>query len=342
MTQKKAVRHAEPPKSLSGWFVRYRFEIARRIAQLAVLALFAGTARLGWTLLGRPILSGDLSASLVLGTIPLSDPFALIQKLAAGLMPEVTLIVGALLVLAGYILLGGRSFCAWVCPMNSVTDFADWVRVKLGIKTDWVRLSSKTRYAVALGALIASAVTGSAAFEWISPQAWLWREVVWGFGLGGRECRFGCFRAGPAGCPPRLVRTPLSFGSLLVVRREGGRHQTRFQRFTLHPVRGLSESLPRTRCHQLQPSCRTRLYHRNGMHQLRPLCRGMSGKSPHVRRASVGPQSDCGSPGHGKQFNQQETMMKARILTLAAAVAAVALIGACSSPQPRRHRQHEP
>lgn len=124
MTQKKAVRHAEPPKSLSGWFVRYRFEIARRIAQLAVLALFAGTARLGWTLLGRPILSGDLSASLVLWTIPLSDPFALIQKLAAGLMPEVTLIVGALLVLAGYILLGGRSFCAWVCPMNSVTGFA--------------------------------------------------------------------------------------------------------------------------------------------------------------------------------------------------------------------------
>lgn len=193
MTQKKAVRHAEPPKSLSGWFVRYRFGIARRIAQLAVLALFAGTARLGWTLLGRPILSGDLSASLVLGTIPLSDPFALIQKLAAGLMPEVTLIVGALLVLAGYILLGGRSFCAWVCPMNSVTDFADWVRVKLGIKTDWVRLSSKTRYAVALGALIASAVTGSAAFEWISPQAWLWREVVWGFGLGGASAVLGVF-----------------------------------------------------------------------------------------------------------------------------------------------------
>ena len=213
MTQKKAVRHAEPPKSLSGWFVRYRFEIARRIAQLAVLALFAGTARLGWTLLGRPILSGDLSASLVLGTIPLSDPFALIQKLAAGLMPEVTLIVGALLVLAGYILLGGRSFCAWICPMNSVTDFADWVRVKLGIKTDWVRLSSKTRYAVALGALIASAVPGSAAFEWISPRPGSGAKSSGGSASGARVpfwvfSRWTCWLPAAAGADTSVLWEP--------------------------------------------------------------------------------------------------------------------------------------
>ena len=117
MTQKKSRASRRAPESLSGWFVRYRFEIARRIAQLAVLALFAGTARLGWTLLGRPILSGDLSASLVLGTIPLSDPFALIQSLpqayagsdAHRRCPSCS---------CGYILLGGRSFCAWVCPMT--------------------------------------------------------------------------------------------------------------------------------------------------------------------------------------------------------------------------------
>ena len=33
--------------------------LVRRLLQLSVLALFIGTARLGWTLLGEPLVSGD-------------------------------------------------------------------------------------------------------------------------------------------------------------------------------------------------------------------------------------------------------------------------------------------
>ena len=76
-----------------------RWTLVRRALQLAVLGLFAGTARLGWTLAGEPLLDGTLSASEVAGTIPLSDPLALLERLAAGHMPTLTAGLGALIVL---------------------------------------------------------------------------------------------------------------------------------------------------------------------------------------------------------------------------------------------------
>jgi ferredoxin-type protein NapH len=37
-------------------------------------------------------------------------------------------VIGALIVLAFYALVGGRVFCSWVCPVNLVTDLAAWLR----------------------------------------------------------------------------------------------------------------------------------------------------------------------------------------------------------------------
>lgn len=167
--------------------------IVRRLVQLTVLALFIGTARLGWTLMGEPLLSGDFSASLFAGTVPLADPFAVLQKLVAGHAPELTMIVGALIVLAVYIVFGGRVFCGWMCPMNMVTDSAAWLREKAQWRTDMVRIHRHARYALFLASLIASVVTGAAAFEWVSPQAFLWREAVWGVGLGFASAVLGVF-----------------------------------------------------------------------------------------------------------------------------------------------------
>ncbi len=167
--------------------------IVRRVLQLTVLTLFVGTARLGWTLLGAPLLSGDFSASLVVGLVPLTDPFATLQKLVAGHAPELTMITGALIVLALYILLGGRAFCGWMCPMNMVTDSAAWLREKTGLRADMVRIHRYTRYALCVASIVASVITGAAAFEWVSPQAFLWREAVWGVGLGFISAVLGIF-----------------------------------------------------------------------------------------------------------------------------------------------------
>lgn len=165
----------------------------RRIVQLSVLGMFIGSCRLGWTLFGQPILQGDLSASILFGMVPLADPFAVLQKVIAMHPVESTLIIGGLIVLIGYTCLGGRAFCSWICPMNMVTDAAYSLRQRFGIRNDYLRVHRNMRYAIAVGALIASALTGNAAFEWVSPQAFLWREAIWGIGLGFVAAILGVF-----------------------------------------------------------------------------------------------------------------------------------------------------
>lgn len=68
--------------------------------------------------------------------------------------------------------------------MNIVTDAAYSARKSLNVPASSLRLSRHARYALAAAALLASAVSGTAAFEWVSPQAFLWRELIWGVGAG--------------------------------------------------------------------------------------------------------------------------------------------------------------
>lgn len=172
---------------------RHRWSIARRIVQIAALTLFIGTVRFGWTLFGKPILAGDFTASHIFDVVPLSDPFTALQKLFAWQPLPVSMIVGSLIVLTVYWLFGGRSFCAWMCPMNLVTDLANFLRPKLHLRTDLIRIDPRVRYVIAIGCLFASLGTGTAAFEWISPQAFLWREAIWGIGLGFFAAVLGVF-----------------------------------------------------------------------------------------------------------------------------------------------------
>lgn len=85
-----------------GWWRAHRFLVLRRLSQVGVLALFL----LG-PLAGIWILKGNLSSSLLLETVPLTDPLTLLQSVAAGHWPLTTLWLGAGLVLAGYWLVGG-------------------------------------------------------------------------------------------------------------------------------------------------------------------------------------------------------------------------------------------
>ncbi len=179
----RAVRHLEPPTTLPGRLVARRFQIARRVSQGGILLLFAGTAAWGWKLAGAPLLAGNLSAATLAGSVPLVDPFAVLQMLAAGHVPESTALGGALLVLAAYLVAGGRAFCAWACPMNLVTDAAHAVRQRVGGR-DLVHLPPSMRYWGLGLALVLSALTGLAAFEWVSPIAMLHRELLFGAGLG--------------------------------------------------------------------------------------------------------------------------------------------------------------
>ncbi len=178
------MRHFVPPTSLGGKLHVLRFDLARRAVQFGVLLMFYGTLHWGWTLAGAPLLAGNLSASTLLGVVPLADPFAVLQILMSRHWLAAEVLIGAALTLGLYLLAGGRVFCAWVCPMNVVTDTAHWVRRKLGIGADLVHVNPRSRYVLLGMALALSIAFGAAAFDWLSPIGMLHRELIFGAGLG--------------------------------------------------------------------------------------------------------------------------------------------------------------
>lgn len=179
----RPVRPFVMPRTLGGKLRVWRFILMRRAVQLGVLLLFFGTVRWGWTLFGQPVLAGNLSASELLGIVPMADPFAVLQILLTGNAVSNTVLIGAGLILLVYGVVGGRAWCAWVCPVNMVSDLAGWLRPRLGIH-DVVHVRRSIRYGVLLLALVLSVLTGVAAFEWVSPIAMLHRELIFGVGMG--------------------------------------------------------------------------------------------------------------------------------------------------------------
>jgi ferredoxin-type protein NapH len=171
------------PSSFGGKLRVWRYLILRRVSQFTILALFFGTFHYGWTLFGQPVLRGNLSASEFAGVIPMADPFATLQIFLTQHVLETRVLIGAGIILLLYGFLGGRTFCSWVCPVNMITDGANWLRTRFGLKNVFV-LSRGTRYIVLAMALILSVLTGVAAFEWISPIGMFHREVIYGIGLG--------------------------------------------------------------------------------------------------------------------------------------------------------------
>ena len=108
-------------RRVKGWFGAHKWLLARRASQAAAVGLF-----LSGPWFGLWILKGSLAASLFLDTVPMTDPLILLQSLAAGHALATTALIGAAVVVALYAVAGGRAYCAWVCPVNLLTDFAYW------------------------------------------------------------------------------------------------------------------------------------------------------------------------------------------------------------------------
>lgn len=161
-----------------GWWPAHRFLLLRRATQLAVLLLFLAGPWFGWW-----IVKGNLASSLTLGVLPLTDPYVLVQSLLAGHAPLRSALIGAAIVALFYLLVGGRSYCSWVCPVNPVTDLAAWLRRRLGIR-DGMHLSRKARFAVLATTALAALTSGTIAWELVNPVSMLQRGLVFGLGAG--------------------------------------------------------------------------------------------------------------------------------------------------------------
>lgn len=160
-----------------GWLGAHKWLILRRISQIGILTLFlAGPWFNVW------IVKGNLNYSLTLGVLPLADPYLLLQGLMTRQVPQKTALIGAAIVLLFYLLVGGRSFCSWVCPVNMVTDAAAWLRARLGIKGG-AHVTRETRYWLLAMTLVVAAVTSTLAWEMVNPVSMLHRGLIFGLGL---------------------------------------------------------------------------------------------------------------------------------------------------------------
>ena len=160
-----------------GWLLAHKWLLARRFSQLMILALFM----IGpWFELW--IVKGNLSSSLTLNTLPLTDPYVLLQSLFAGHSLESTAITGAAIVIIFYLLVGGRVYCSWVCPVNMITDFAHWLQQRFSIKAA-SSISKNYRYWLLGVTLLLALVTGNQVWETVNPVSMMHRGLIFGMGM---------------------------------------------------------------------------------------------------------------------------------------------------------------
>ena len=174
-----------------------RWTIVRRIVQvLALLAFAAPPLIAGWGLLGSvPTFEdaahtpaelpffGSLTSGMV-GSVATLDPFAVLQVAFAGKTFDLSWLLYALPVLLVYGLIRGRAFCGWVCPVNLLLEFVDWLRAKLGLKVAEVALPRHTKVYVAAGVLVLSALLSVPVFEVVTPVGALAKGLLFGSTLG--------------------------------------------------------------------------------------------------------------------------------------------------------------
>jgi hypothetical protein len=224
-----------------GWLVAHKWLLLRRSSQIGILLLFLVGPWFGiW------IVKGNLNFSYTLNFLPLTDPYVILQSLLARQVPEKLAVTGVAIVVLFYLLVGGRSYCSWVCPINLLTDFAYWLRVRLGLKGS-AHISRPTRYWMLGMTLVVAAITGSIAWEMVNPVSMMHRglpDLRPRPGLGGAARRLPLR---PVRHAPRLVRSPVPGRRLLQPDRQalGNANQIAGTR-RLQRLHGLFRRLSRT------------------------------------------------------------------------------------------------
>lgn len=130
------------------------------------------------------ILEGALTASRFIG-FHLIDLNSALQVMLAHKHLIVNLVIGTATVAVIWLLLGGRTFCSWVCPYHLLAEWAErlhllLVRKKL-ISDQNINRGLRSVFWVLFAALAAG--TGYTVFEAISPTGILSRAIIYGPGL---------------------------------------------------------------------------------------------------------------------------------------------------------------
>jgi len=129
------------------------------------------------------VLEGALTASRLIG-FHLIDLNSALQVMLAHKHIITNLLIGTGTVLVLWILLGGRSFCSWVCPYHLFAEGAEKIHLWLAKKKLVTDTPLDRRWRTASWILFAllAIVTGYTVYESISPTGIVSRALIYGSG----------------------------------------------------------------------------------------------------------------------------------------------------------------
>jgi len=134
------------------------------------------------------ILEGTLNASRFLG-FHMIDPFTTIEVFATQYQLGINMIIGAATIVIVYLLIGGRTYCGWVCPYSILADIAEHLHRKLitkGIisKRPYSKLySNNIKYVFWVLFVALAAFSGYIVFESMNIVGILSRAIVYGWSI---------------------------------------------------------------------------------------------------------------------------------------------------------------
>ena len=130
------------------------------------------------------LLEGALTASRFVG-FHLIDLNSALQVMLAHKHVIRNLLIGTLTVAILWALLGGRTFCSWVCPYHLLAEWAEKLHLYLAKKKLVTDQSIRRELRTVVWVLFAvlAVVTGYTVFEAISPTGILSRALIYGPGL---------------------------------------------------------------------------------------------------------------------------------------------------------------
>jgi len=174
-----------------------RLNVARHIVQCLVLALFLSPVAFELftgAIPGDFFFFGTLASSTIFGVLVLVDPFAALESIVASRqLPTISLLVGTATILVIYLLIRGRIFCGWICPVNLIVEVVEFLARPLkrimykesdGEVPFFTKINRRTKVVTTLGVLILSALCGIPVFELFSPVGAVFRGLILGAFVG--------------------------------------------------------------------------------------------------------------------------------------------------------------
>ena len=130
------------------------------------------------------LLEGALTASRFVG-FHMADLNSALQVMLAYKIVVLNLVIGTVTIFILWVLLGGRTFCSWVCPYHLVAEWAEtlhlWLAKKKLVRDRPYKRSVRTVLYVIFSLL--ALFSGYTVFETISATGILSRAIIYGPGL---------------------------------------------------------------------------------------------------------------------------------------------------------------